>query len=187
MKKNETHDVDIELKKLELEQQRIELERDKLEVEKVKARWTSLSILIPLLIVTITLGTNLYFQNIQARREFEIQAAQIVMNTANPGTIQSKAQSLAALFPNYLPDDFATSFNPREFSQPGFTEKRELLIMVYESSNRAEIRQEVIDLWRQFYPGDNWAQEVFDIVVVLDGLPEATREVFLHYIFPAYR
>jgi hypothetical protein len=187
MKENETHDFDIELKKLELEQQRIELERGKLEVEKVKARWTGLSILIPLLVFTITLGTNFYFQNLQAQREFEIQAAQIVMDTEKPGTIQGKARSLADLFPEYLPDDFATSFNPREFSQPGSTEKQALLRMVYESSDREEIREEVIDLWRQFYPGDNWAQEVFDIVVVLDGLPEKAREVFLLYIFPAYR
>lgn len=197
MNENETRVLDIELKKIELEQQKIELEREKLDAEKTKTRWTSLSILIPLLIAVLTFSANSCSQNAQARRDFEMQTAQaqrdfeiqaalIVMDTNKPGTVQQKAKSLAALFPEYLSDGFAASFNPRDFSTPGDTEKRALLRALSATMDRDKIRKEVLTLWSQFYPGDTWAQEAFEVAPMLDDFPEEVKEAFLRDIFPSY-
>ena len=109
MSKTANSELDIErriaIKKIELEQQKLEVERKKLEVEKIKARWTGLSILIPLLIVAITLVANSYFQKEQAEREFKIQAAQTVMDTDRADTVKNRAEALATLFPEYLSEN----------------------------------------------------------------------------------
>ena len=58
---------------LSLEREKVKLEREKLVVERSKARWTALSIAVPLLVAFITLGYNSLSENIRAKVALDLQ------------------------------------------------------------------------------------------------------------------
>ena len=181
MDDNKFPDFKIEIKKIELEEKKIALERekfaaekkwelDKLEIEKKKARWTGISILIPLLIVAITFVANSILDYQQAKREFKIQAAKIVMDTNHPETIRNKSRALAILFPEYLSEDFSTTFNPADVSRPSDEARKEIsslisLVIAVEADENVfrKKREEIIAFWGKLHPGDDTAKTAFAI------------------------
>lgn len=120
-----------------LEYEKLELEREKIRLERYKARWTSISIFVPLLVAAVSISVGFWtqtqqakiqsetqalqaklqleLQDRQARSEFELKAAEIVMNTDYPETTQHKAKALLSLFPDKLQYNFAESFDAASF------------------------------------------------------------------------
>jgi len=118
---------DIEREKLEIERRKIELEQEKIKIERSKARWTAISIIVPLIVAAITVIFGLWnqtkqariqaeIQAQQARNEFELKAAEMILKTETPLEAHTKARALAEMFPDRLPRDFASSFDPAVYS-----------------------------------------------------------------------
>lgn len=114
--------------KLETEQAGFnrQLELQKLEMEKTKAWITGGSMMVPLMVAAFTLALGVWNQNQQARlqretqeraerAQFELKAAELVLNEKGPVGAKNKAKALQALFPDKLPKDFVSSFNPADF------------------------------------------------------------------------
>ena len=144
--------------KPDIEQQRLALEREKLKVEWFKAWWTGFSILIPLLIAAGTFFYNSQNQREQARIDFKLKAAEIVLNAQGPTEAKNKAAAMAALFPDYLPSDFAENFKPLDYGSPKIsTPQIELLTLIIEHPDQ---RNEIIDMWLHVAPFDKWAEKL---------------------------
>jgi hypothetical protein len=154
---NVSRNDELEFKKLELEKQRIQLEQKKLEIERSKARWTSVSILVPLLVIAVTVGLNIWSQNQQARSDFEIKAAEIVLSADKPSEASAKAKALQDLFPDRLPENFAESFQTEVYSGPSAAPRTEILHLIVE---HPDYKQEIIDMWRQLFPSHAWVENL---------------------------
>ena len=86
----------------------------------------------------------------RAKADFELKAAEIVLNSESPYAAAGKAGALAKLFPDRLPPDFAKSFDPKLYSaskeDAAFTRKNEHLRMITENLGQ---KQQVIDIWQR--------------------------------------
>lgn len=100
-----------ETQKLEL--QKLQLEQDKLKDENWKTWATGASVLAAFVIGIGTIG----YQFRLKRRDFEIKAAEIIMEGNNPRATRNKALALKELFPGRFSDEFASRFNPSKFGE----------------------------------------------------------------------
>ena len=118
----------IEERKLLLEERRVEIELDKIRIEKTRVWTGSASTFGSLLIVAATVALGIWsqyeqaklqhsIQDRQAKAQFELKAAEIVMGADNPSTTLNKARALQSLFPQYLSTNFAESFVPDDFGR----------------------------------------------------------------------
>lgn len=121
--------TDLERRKIEIEEKKIEIEFDRIRIEKIKAWTGSLSTFASLLVVAGTIAIGIWsqyeqaklqhdIQDRQAKAQFELKAAEIVMSTDNPDVTLNKAKAIQALFPQYLSTNFAESFVPQSFARP---------------------------------------------------------------------
>jgi hypothetical protein len=145
----------LEWKRLELEQQRVRIEREKLAIEQYKARWTGISIFIPLLVIALTIIFNLWNQAQQARTDFALKAADIVLGAGTPSEAAAKAKALQNLFPERLPANFAESFRAKDYSGPSVATKKELLNLLI---GHPDQKQEILRLWGLLFPADTWIE-----------------------------
>src|SRR5688572_13518337 len=113
--------TDVEIRKVEIEEKKIEIELDRIRIEKVKAWSGSASTFASLIVVAGTIALGIWsqyqqaklehdIQQRQAKAQFELKAAEIVMSVDNPSTTLNKARALQSLFPQYLSENFADSF-----------------------------------------------------------------------------
>ena len=143
---------------LELKLENLALEREKLRLEWFKAWWTGFSILIPLLIAAATLYFNGRTQLEQARIDFKLKAAEIVLNTSGPSEAKNKAEALVNLFPAELPANFADNFAPTDYGSPKIsTQQKELLNLIIA---HPEQRNEIVEMWLAVAPFDTWAEKL---------------------------
>ena len=89
-----------------LEKIKLELEFERIKVERFKIRGTFLSIIIPLIVAALTIFYGVLMQNQQSKTNFQIKAAEIVLNATSPQAALNKAIVLSELFPDRLPMDF---------------------------------------------------------------------------------
>lgn len=123
---------------VDLEQRKLEIEEQKLKVERIKAWTGNASIVLSLLIAGATISVGIWsqyqqsklqlalqeeqtknqsiIQKQQAESQFELKAAEIVMNSNRPIETLNKAKALQNLFPKHLPDHFAASFDPTTYT-----------------------------------------------------------------------
>jgi hypothetical protein len=159
MPEREISAPNIELAKLQIERDKLDIERQKLLVEQYKARWSAYSVAIPLLVVAATVGLGVWNQYQQNRQAFTLKAAEILMTTPSPNETRNKANALLSLFPNQLPKNFASSFDPstivtaagENFSQ---RELRQLL------TANPDAAVKILNIWLAIYPDDPVAKEL---------------------------
>lgn len=89
-----------------IEKIKLKMECDRIRIERFKTWGTVFSIVIPLLVVTITIFYGVWSENERAKTNFEIKAAEIVLNASSPQSATNKAIVLSELFPNRLPKNF---------------------------------------------------------------------------------
>jgi hypothetical protein len=153
---------DLERERMDLERQRILLEQERLKVDRFKSWWTGISILIPLLVAAVTVAFNTWSQVQQAQSEFELKAAEIVMNASGPAEARNKARALAALFPDRLSENFAgfaEAFDPDLYGGPDAEVKKELLRWIIANP---EQKQEIVEMWVEVFPDDEWANDLLE-------------------------
>lgn len=92
-----------------LERAKLEIECERLKIGRSKIKWTAISILIPIVATIATICFGIYNFANQARKDFEIKAVEIVMNSPSPQVALNKAQVLVEMFPDRLPPNFVQS------------------------------------------------------------------------------
>jgi hypothetical protein len=139
-----------------VERAKLELEREKLAVEKFKAWSGAIAVAAPLLAIAATIGIAVWGQYQKARDDFALKAAEIIMNTDNPDVTYNKARTLAKIFPNHLPPDFAKSFDPGSLSPDEAKSRMELLGLL---AAKPEHAKEIVTFWKIMFPDRNWIVE----------------------------
>jgi hypothetical protein len=84
--------------------------------------------------------------------QFQLKAAEIAMAARDSTEVKSKAQILATLFPERLPQDFAAHLDPSKIRfGPGREMRLELLklLVMY-----PEKREDLLKIWSVMWPGD---------------------------------
>jgi hypothetical protein len=121
-------------------------EQRKAQIEIWKGIISGLALLVPLLI-------GVYSIRAQSRMNFELKAAEIVMNARNVFGVRTRADVLRDLFPDKLPKEFSDSFDPKKYAQrgPSTESKLELLKLIVANPER---EKDVVQLWRRMYAGD---------------------------------
>jgi len=128
-------DFDVEREKVMIEREKLQIERERLKLERFKSWWTSASIIIPIVVAATGIAFSVWSLNQQARTQsaiqaqqaksqFEIKAAEIVMSSEGPIRAHAKAKALAELFPDRLPENFAASFEPERYLKSQETTSR---------------------------------------------------------------
>ncbi|MGB4780553.1 hypothetical protein [Candidatus Methylomirabilis sp.] len=154
MEKQEDKNLDFEAKKLEIEQEKLKIEWEKVRVEQSKKWFTSISIFIPLLVVSISLVASSWYEKQKAEADFRIKAAEIITRFQDPDEMRGRAFILRHLFPDKLPKNFAESFDPSGFrGETHFTTKIDLLKFIIQNK---EHKQEIIQMWKELFPKDTW-------------------------------
>jgi hypothetical protein len=112
-------------------------------------------------VVILTIGAQLHESNEQAKRDFELAAAEIVMNTDSPAETRAKAEALKTLFSGRLPEGFAANFDPDNYSEKPVTRRKDRLLgAVLEHPDQAV---ELIGAWILFNPEDAvWASDILE-------------------------
>jgi len=147
--------------KLDVEREKLALEFKRLAVEKSKARWSAITIFIPLLIGAMTLVFNSWSQLQQAKSDFQLKAVEIVMAMETPTGTKNKAGALVELFPGRFGDEFrefVAEFDPGLFGvRSDSDEKRDLLQLLVQHPDRKE---EILWMWMTLFPEDDWARDL---------------------------
>ena len=162
----------IEQMKLALEQRKVEIEERREHRENLSRWFVRIGVGIPLVaaVITAIISTHLQarselkLEKLKAKNEFETRAAEIVMATDSPSETHGRARALAALFPEQLGDNFAAQFKPDNYSNRDEFLRDQRIMAKKEFLNlftrHAEHRAELIRLWRQLFPGDEWVDDV---------------------------
>jgi hypothetical protein len=157
----------LELQKLQVEKQKLELESwkshaqyeldtQKAHDERVRTIWTALSIVVSFLAGAGTLLFGILSQRSQAKLQFEMKAAEIVMDSKGPRAARTRAALLHKLFPTRLPHDLSATINVKDLRTSTTESRKELLKMLAEKSTPSEI----VKYWLQIFPGDDWAKNL---------------------------
>lgn len=146
----EERKIRVQEKKLEQQEQ---FERKKLVVEWARAA----GIVVPLIVVTVTVIFGLIREHEKEDADFEVKAAEIVMNSQTPAEAKAKAEALKILFDQHFKRDFATTFVAEKFTNsrydPDYEAKLELLRMVLQNPRQ---KQEILERWVKVFP--NYAE-----------------------------
>ncbi|MGJ4940610.1 hypothetical protein ACQR1W_08570 [Bradyrhizobium sp. HKCCYLS1011] len=147
----------------------LDLERDKLELERSKAKWNALSVGIPIVGALITFVAAVITLFWQARAQFRMKAAELVLASYSPWAAQSRARLLSQMFARWLPADFAESFQMELFPGTRLQEMRTELFRALRVSGAKE--DEVIRHWLAVFPGERarFAEIFPDLVVPAAG------------------
>jgi hypothetical protein len=86
-------------------------ESDKLESDHIRAQWSAISSIIPIIVALLTLGYSIRLQHQAARLQFEIKAAEIAFAGKTPQAVENRAKILKKIFDKRLPDDFPGPFD----------------------------------------------------------------------------
>ena len=80
-----------------------DIELAKLKVEQTKARWTGLSVIVPLLSAIVTVGVGVYTNYQTNKASFQLEVAKSIMQAPGPEEATNRAKFFAAIFPGRLP------------------------------------------------------------------------------------
>ncbi len=95
----------------------------------------------------------------EAESAFQLEAAEIIMDTDGPRQAQNRARALRKFFPKRLPEDLAQGFVPEEFGIVTQLDegKKELLRLIAE---HPAAKQQILELWAVMFQGDPWLKHV---------------------------
>jgi hypothetical protein len=148
-----------------------ELEQEKLSVERMKAWINGVSLTVPLMVAALTFALSVRNQNQQAklqreaqaaseRAQFELKAAEVVLNERTPVGARNKARALKALFPGKLPPEFVSSFNPEEFEGPKVESFEAKKVFFEVAATKLPEIEALAMVWKKLFPGDTWVDRL---------------------------
>ncbi|MDP9072479.1 MAG: hypothetical protein M3N68_14585 [Actinomycetota bacterium] len=127
-----------------------------------RTRLTVLAIAIPLGVIALALVAGAFNEREQDKMDFQLRAAQAVMNERGDATPASRARALKSLFGDGLPDDFADHFDPETYGNADVEaqvvrSKKDLMQLL---ADHPRERAQIIDTWKQVFPGDKWVDDL---------------------------
>jgi hypothetical protein len=147
----------FEREKLSLEREKFALERTKVALEGRRVTWTALATGVPLLVVALSAFSAVQAQKAQARAQFQLKAAELVVGTDDPYLAQSRSAVLRQLFPELLPTDFAVSFDAHAMTSTNFNDRLRIAerIMGLDTKKQSDL----LDAYSRVFKGDEWVQQ----------------------------
>jgi hypothetical protein len=140
-----------------METQQYEIELQKLKIERSKAKWTAISIFVPLLAALVTLVYGFRSTEKQAEMNFQLEAAKAVMQASSASDALDRVTFLKAIFPQVFGNIDVNKVNRTDFSADYY--KLEFLKLV---ANRGLTAAQTADLWRKLFPLDTWASNTIE-------------------------
>jgi hypothetical protein len=166
---------EVELKKLSLEERRLKLDTDRFVFDQKKydrdrgLEWGKAWAAIGSVLVTLGVGLAAYIFQVRTRKrdealQFQLKAAEIVMDARDTNQARRKAEFLAKLFPGRL-DLLEIALKAQSFPFFGRSqETREDLLRVL--AQYPESRSDIIHAWEILFPWDStdskWAAKSDD-------------------------
>jgi hypothetical protein len=139
---------------LEQGKETIALVRERLSVEKTKARWSAAAVIVPLVVAMLTVWQVVWTLGRQARANFELRAMELVMQSPTREDAVARAVGFRALFPQHLSPNFESV---AKYWVPNQEPKKEFIKLL---AARGLTKREMLAVWKQVFPGDEWAQNV---------------------------
>jgi hypothetical protein len=141
----------------DLGERRLRLDSEKYlrdyDLEKQKALWATVSVSIPLLLAVLAYLFQVYARKRDEALQFELKAAEIVMNARDANEARKKAQAMTQMFPHRLPALETALVKSEKEPFPYFgpaVEVREELLKVL--AEHPESRREIIRAWQIMFP-----------------------------------
>jgi hypothetical protein len=113
------------------------------------------AVFVPLLVamVSIVISYRAFtataeLQRQQAKDQFDMPAAQLVVNNTDPELAHYKAQLLQELFPHQFPQNWAENFRQERYCLPAFDDRMTFAKLAIEHSDQ---RKALSSLWLQMY------------------------------------
>jgi hypothetical protein len=153
----EERKIRVQEKGLEQQEKRFE-QQEKFERKKLVVEWArAAGIVVPLIVVTVTVIFGLIREHQKEDADFQVKAAEIVMNSQTPAEAKAKAEALKIFFDQHFKRDFAATFVAEKFTNsrydPDYEAKLELLRMVLQNPRQ---KQEIVERWVKVFP--NYAE-----------------------------
>ncbi|SDT45079.1 hypothetical protein [Bradyrhizobium canariense] len=137
---------------LEIERQRLTLQRDQLALDREKSGWTFLGVAVPLMAAVVALMAGIITMFFQARAQFNMKAAELVLGSYSPAAAKSRAAMLSRMFSHWLRADFPQSFSANEF--PG-TRLQEMKMELFRALRAKDADPEqVVRHWLAVFDGE---------------------------------
>lgn len=130
----------------------LEIERKKVELEVWKTCTTAAAIIIPILVGFWSIRT-------QARAQFELKAAELVLASPSKSSAKRRAELLQKMFKRWLPGNFAASFEAENFPSLRFHEMKLELFRAITSGDCD--KSEVLEVYGQIFPEEEWFKKTF--------------------------
>ena len=139
-----------------------------------------MSVFVPLMVAAVAYWSTASNQAAQSTRNFELEAARIVLGAESPAAAFHKASMLKALFPDKLSPEFATRFEPSAFeTYSSAGSKREVLnLMLAHPGEEAQI----VAWWARLFPADAEGEFAFLPALAEGALTPAERAKLLDSI-----
>jgi hypothetical protein len=141
----------IEREKIQIEHEKLKVARDQVSAT-IRQLWlattaTGLSLLVAfgsVIISVRSLSQQAQLQARQAKDQFELKAAELVVSDNDPNMAYSRAITIQQLFPGRLKENWAARFKPEEYCHATYTDIIGFLNFVVA---HPEQRQELARLW----------------------------------------
>jgi hypothetical protein len=145
--------MDYEAEKIGIERDRLELEKTKLVSEEKRAKWTTLSVVVPLLAGLATVAFGFWSTKEQARAQLRLEVAKAIMSAPTVSETLDRAQLLKGLFPTDAGDIVRVEDKPR--SDAWVTPSQRELFRAMAARDMKP--RQILDLYIALFPEDDWA------------------------------
>jgi hypothetical protein len=130
-----------------------ELERQRVDLERQKMKWSAIALGIPLLVAAVSFAATVVGQARQARAQFQLKAAELVINTDDPFMAESRARALLELFPDQMGPTFGERFAGDNYMGTNFNDRIKIAAQVIE---HPEKRDEILRTYLRVFENDAW-------------------------------
>jgi len=156
---NPTNEQDLKKATMALEQKRLEIETQKLDLERSKAKWTAISVVVPLLAATATVAYGFWSTQKQSELNFQLEAAKSIMQAPNPNEALGRAEFFTQIFPGRLPNNFIKPTDTTKYHTATDTSVAPKMEFIRTLANAGLSADQIAELWRTMFFGDEWAKE----------------------------
>jgi hypothetical protein len=145
--------MDYEAEKIRIEEEKLAWEKTKLLSEEKRAKWTAMSVALPLLAGLATIAFGFWSTKEQARAQLRLEVAKAIMAAPTIAETHDRARLLKSLFPVDAVDIVTVEDKPR--SDAGVTPSQRELFRAMAAGDMKP--RQILDLYFALFPEDDWA------------------------------
>jgi hypothetical protein len=153
---NDTPDVVSEREKFELTERQFKLEVKKANTERWKSFWTSLGLVVPLLVAAIPVVYSAMTFQRTAEIQFSTKAVELALSASSGPEAIGRARVIAALYPDLLPTGYEkrlAALDRARYGDATVLPKMELMkLLAQQPAHRGQLLAD----WRMLFPRDTW-------------------------------